>query len=40
MVEKYMNREERLKAIWEIISNIDNTWILWQIHKFCENILR
>lgn len=39
MDERYMDKEARLKAIWEIISKIDNSWILWQIHRFCINIL-
>lgn len=35
MVERYMSKKERLKAIWKIISNIDDSWILWQIHRTC-----
>lgn len=35
MVERYMDKEARLKAIWEIISKIDDSWILWQIHRTC-----
>lgn len=39
MVDRYMKKEERLKAIWEVVSKIDNEWILRQIHRFCINIL-
>lgn len=40
MVERYMSKKERLKAIWKIIRNIDDSWILWQIHRVCVNITK
>ena len=40
MVERYMDKEARLKAIWEIISKIDDSWILWQIHRFVVNMTK
>lgn len=40
MVDKNMTKEERLQAIWAIIRNVDDSWILWQIRRFCMNIFR
>ena len=39
MVERHMSRKKRLKAIWKIISNINDSWILWQVHRFLELFL-
>ncbi|WP_290095426.1 hypothetical protein [Bacteroides acidifaciens] len=38
MVERHMSRKKRLKAIWKIISGINDSWILWQVHRFAVNI--
>ena len=40
MVERYMSRKERLKAIWKIISGINDSWILWQIHRTCVHMTK
>ena len=36
---EWKNAEYHRKAIIDIIRNIDNSWILWQIHRLCINIL-
>ncbi len=40
MVERYMGKEARLKAIWDIISKIDDPWLLWQTHMFAVNMTK
>lgn len=35
-----MDKQDRINEIIKILGNIDNLWILWQIHRFCINILR
>lgn len=40
MAERYMDREELVRQIMDIISGIDDTWILRQIYRFCTGMLR
>lgn len=39
MNDKCMSNEEYIRQIIDIISGIGDSWILWQIHRFCVNIL-
>lgn len=39
MVERYMSRKKRLKEIWKIISGINDSCILWQVHRFVVHVI-
>lgn len=40
MADRDLNREERLRQIVDFLQGIQDSWILWQIHRFIVNIAK